>query len=245
MKRAYLIELAVLKNYVRQLIGLGFFVVICVSLGMQSIVAAPAVLTMMLLMMAAMSAAAYDEQSNWGLFRLTMPISRRDVVLARYGVILTLGLLGMAVGFLAVGLLMAVSSVVELPAGLSALLAYTPENMLATVFATMFCLVMGSVIASIVTPIYFRLGQTKATQYIPLIVVLIFIVPFLIINGTGVLDAGSIHLSSIMRALSDPLAFIETPAGVGAFSAVALVLSLSVLAASAAVSLRLYEKREL
>ena len=86
MKRAFLIEMTVLKSYVRQLVGLGFFVSIFVSIGMQRIVSVPGILTMMMFMMGSMSAAAYDEQSGWGLFRLTMPVSRRDVVLARYGV---------------------------------------------------------------------------------------------------------------------------------------------------------------
>ena len=245
MKRAYLIELTVLKNYVRQLLGLGFFVSFCVCLGMQNLVAAPGILTMMLFMMGSMSAAAYDEQMGWGLFRLTMPVSRRDVVLARYGVILTLGAAGALVGFLAASLLMAVGSVVELPGGMSEMFALSRENVQATVFATMFCMVMGSLIASIVTPIYFRLGQTKATQYIPMIVVILFIFPFVVLGGSGILDGGTVQLEGMMRVLVDVLAFVETPAGVAAFSAVAVVFVLAVLAVSSAVSLKLYEKREL
>ncbi|MBM6952862.1 ABC-2 transporter permease [Enorma phocaeensis] len=245
MKRAFLIEMTVLKSYVRQLVGLGFFVSIFVSIGMQRIVSVPGVLTMMMFMMGSMSAAAYDEQSGWGLFRLTMPVSRRDVVLARYGVILSLGVVGALVGLVAVAVLTVAATAVELPAGLSAALAFSPENMQATLFASMFCMAMGSTISSIVTPIYFRLGQTKATQYIPMIVLLIFIVPFLVLGGTGVLDAGSVHLEGIMRVLAEVLAFIETPAGVAAFSGAALVFVLAVLGISATVSLKLYESREL
>ena len=91
MKRAYLMEMTIFRDYIKQLMGVGFFVSIFVSAGMGSIVAAPAILTMMFFMMGCMSASAYDEQSNWGAFRLTMPVSRRDVVLGRYGVIVTLG----------------------------------------------------------------------------------------------------------------------------------------------------------
>ena len=46
----------------------------------------------MFFMMGAMGLAAYDELNHWGLFRLTLPLSRRDVVLGRYGAIVTLGL---------------------------------------------------------------------------------------------------------------------------------------------------------
>ena len=83
MKRAYLMEMTIFRDYIKQLMGVGFFVSIFVSAGMGSIVAAPAILTMMFFMMGCMSASAYDEQSNWGAFRLTMPVSRRDVVLGR------------------------------------------------------------------------------------------------------------------------------------------------------------------
>lgn len=245
MKRAYLIEMTVLKSYVRQLVGLGFFVCLCVSIGMQSIVSAPGILTMMLFMMGSMSAAAYDEQNRWGLFRLTMPVSRRDVVLARYGVILTLGVLGAVAGFAAVVVLMAIAGAIELPSDLSAALAFNQSNALGMVFATMFCMVMGATIASIVTPIYFRLGQTRATQYIPMIVVILFICPFVVLGGSGMLSEGSVQLEGVVRMLADVLSFIETPAGVATFSVAALVFTLAVLGISSAISLKLYARREL
>ena len=245
MKCAYLMELTVLKSYVRQLVGLGFFVAICICIGMKSIVSVPGILTMMLFMMSSMSAAAYDEQNNWGLFRLTMPVSRRDVVLARYGVILTLGVVGMLLGFAATALLMAVAGAVDLPGGLSGMLAFSSENVQAMVFASMFCMVVGSTIASIVTPVYFRLGQTKATQFIPMIVVIVFICPFVVLGGSGMLDAGAVHLEGIMRVLADTLTLIETPQGVTALAVAALVFTLAVLGVSSAISLKLYERREL
>lgn len=239
MKRAYLIEMTVLKDYMRQLIPLGFFVAFCISLGMQSIVAAPAVITMLKFMMGSMSAAAYDEQNNWGLFRLTMPVTRRDVVLARYAVILTLGCTGMAIGLLAAAALTGVASAVELPGGLSSILAFDPGTVLGMLFASFFCMFMGSVVASVITPVYFRFGQTKATQYLPMMTVLIFIIPMLI-AGSGVLDD-----AASMETLAELLKLIETPAGTAACMAVFAAASLVVLGISAAVSLRFYARREL
>lgn len=239
MKRAYLIEMTVLKDYMRQLIPLGFFVAFCISLGMQSIVAAPAVITMLKFMMGSMSAAAYDEQNNWGLFRLTMPVTRRDVVLARYAVILTLGCTGMAIGLLAAAALTGVASAVELPGGLSSILAFDSGTVLGMLFASFFCMFMGSVVASVITPVYFRFGQTKATQYLPMMTVLIFIIPMLI-AGSGVLDD-----AASMETLAELLKLIETPAGTAACMAVFAAASLAVLGISAAVSLRFYARREL
>ena len=84
MRRAYLIEMTVLRDYARQLLGLGLFIAICLSVGMHSIVAVPGLLCMLYFIMGALSTAAYDEQNNWGLYRLTLPVSRRDVILGRY-----------------------------------------------------------------------------------------------------------------------------------------------------------------
>ena len=42
MLRAYLVDMTVLRDYSRALLGLGFFVAVCVSLGMQTSVMAPA-----------------------------------------------------------------------------------------------------------------------------------------------------------------------------------------------------------
>ena len=115
MRRAYLIELTVFRDYGKQLLALGFLVAVLVGCGMQTVLAAPSIITCMFFMMGAMGAAAYDEQNDWGRFRLTMPLSRRDVVLGRYGAIVTLGLGGMAVGLLAALAIGAVASAVELP----------------------------------------------------------------------------------------------------------------------------------
>ena len=41
MKRAYLMEMTIFRDYVKQLMGVGFFVALFVSAGMGSIVAAP------------------------------------------------------------------------------------------------------------------------------------------------------------------------------------------------------------
>lgn len=241
MKRAYLMEMTIFRDYVKQLMGVGFFVALFVSAGMGSIVAAPAILTMMFFLMGTMAAAAYDEQNNWGLFRLTMPVSRRDIVLARYGVIVTLGLMGLAAGWAACAALLALGSVIDLPFDLSDAIAFDQDMLQGAIFSTAFCMGLGSLIAAIETPIYFKFGQNKTTQWLPMITVLLFVGPMLIINGTGILDNAAISMDMIAQLLG----FIETPVGVAACLGIAVVFTLAVLGISAALSLKLYERREL
>ena len=203
MKRAYLIEMTVIRDYSRQLFALGVFVAACTC--------------------------------------LTMPVSRRDVVLGRYGVIVTLGLLGMLAGFIATIALSLIAGVVPLPGDLSSSLGLTRDNVQAMVFSCAVCTIIGSAVASIETPVYFRLGQTKATQWIPMISVFLFIGPMVILGATGGLD----NFAGIADAVRGLFAFIETPVGVVTSMAVAIALACIILGISAAVSLKFYEQREL
>ena len=241
MKRAYLIEMTIFRDYAKQLLGLGLIVSLCIGVGMQTPLAMPATLTVMFFMMGAMGLAAYDELNHWGLFRLTLPLSRRDVVLGRYGAIVTLGLMGMVVGL--VGALIAIGAVSALGIGGEIGEAFTFDESLTgpTAFVTSFCLLMGAVVASVVTPLYFRLGQTRATQLLPTVIVLLFVVPVALLGNSGMLDGAIPGLD----LLSDLLTALETPAGMVCGVAACVALAAAALAISATISLRLYEKREL
>ena len=74
-----------------------------------------------------------------------------------------------------------------------------------------------------------------------MITVLLFVGPMLIINGTGILDNAAISMDMIAQLLG----FIETPVGVAACLGIAVVFTLAVLGISSAISLKLYERREL
>ena len=241
MKRAYLMELTVFRDYFKQLLGVGCFVAVFVSMGMDTIVSAPAILTMMFFLLGTMAAATYDEQNNWGLYRLTMPVCRRDVVLARYGIIVTLGLGAMVLMSAVCMAIMGLASVVELPLGLSEVFAFDPDTLLGMVFSVAFCMALGSFLAALETPIYFKLGQNKTTQWIPMITVLLFVGPMLAVNATGVFESGAMDLEVFVSVLS----FIQTPVGVATSFGIALVFALVALGISAVVSLKLYEHREL
>ena len=97
-------------------------------------------------------------------------------------------------------MLTGVASAVELPGGLSSILAFDPGTVLGMLFASFFCMFMGSAVASVITPVYFRFGQTKTAQYLPMMTVLIFIIPMLII-GSGVLDDAAVSMETLAELL--------------------------------------------
>ncbi len=241
MKRAYLIEMTIFRDYGRQLMGLGLLVSLCIGVGMQTPLAMPATLTCMFFMMASMGLAAYDQLNHWELFRLTLPLSRRDVVLGRYAAIVTMGLMGTAVGIVAALIAMVAVSALHIGGEVGAAFAFSPDLLAPMLFTTFFCLLIGSVVASAVTPLYFRLGQTRATQILPTVIVLLFVVPVVILGNSGMLDGGIPGMELLSRALEA----LETPAGMAAGCALCAALAAAALGISATISLKLYENREL
>ncbi len=241
MKRAFFLEMTIFRDYARQLVGLGILVSLCIGLGMQTPLAMPATLTCMFFMMSAMGLAAYDQLNHWELFRLTLPLSRRDVVLGRYAAIVTFGLLGMVVGISGALICTVVASAIGLPGEVGEAFAFDPDMLSVMAVVTCFTLLIGSVVASIVTPLYFRLGQTRATQILPTVIVLLFVVPVAIFGNSGMLDGGIPGMELVSAALEA----LETPAGMAVGCVVLVALSAVALAISAVVSLKLYERREL
>lgn len=241
MKRAYLIEMTIFRDYARQLIGLGVLVSLCIGFGMQTPLAMPATLTCMFFMMSAMGLAAYDELNHWGLFRLTLPLSRRDVVCGRYAAIVTLGAIGMVVGFVSACAAMALASFIPLPSDIAEAFSFDGDMLGVMLLVTAFTLFIGATVASVVTPLYFRLGQTRATQILPTVIVLLFVVPVVILGNSGMLGGGIPG----MELLSNVLVVLETPTGMVAGVVVCVCASAVLLAISAAISLKLYEHREL
>ena len=58
-------------------------------------------------------------------------------------------------------------------------------------FATAACVLIGSAVASVVTPVYFKLGQTKATQLLPTAIVVLLVVPITLLGNLGILEGGA------------------------------------------------------
>ena len=95
----------------------------------------------MFMLMVPMSAFAYDENCRWDRFGLTMPVTRFQMVLAKY---LLTGLIGAAVFVMS--------------AAVSVFMTGKPGESLGTSLA-LFC--VGTVMASIVMPLIFKFGVEK------------------------------------------------------------------------------------
>lgn len=236
MMRMIKMELVVFGQYLKQLSFSFLFMAVCLSAGMGSTFALPGIIFMMGMFSLSISASNYDEHNGWAAFRLTMPVSRREVVLGRYLFVLA-GALPVSLLVLAAALgLAALGEAAMLPAVVARVVRLDADALRAVMFTFAFCSAMGFIIASVSMPVFFKFGQTKATQWLPSIMLFLGVAPFVLVGFLG---------EDAMAAAQRALSFAETPEGLAAFAAGALVFDLVCYAVSALISLHIYKARDL
>lgn len=232
MKAMIVSDFAVLRSALLQLLGICAIIALFMGYVMGAVGTAAAIAAMVPFM-GLFSLAAYDEQNNWELFRLTLPLTRRQVVFGRYASIalLTAGSLTLA---LVLGLgIAAVAGLLPtewLPESLSP--AENTSEMI--VGSTIGGVSVVAIAMAVAMPVITRFGMTKAARIVPVIVVLVvaFAVAFF---GSGIQPTG---------VLADLVLWLDTGNNY-LFLAAALVAAVALIyVASAFVAAKLYEKRE-
>ena len=235
MMRMVKMELVVFGQYLKQLSFSILFMAVCFAAGTGSTSALPGIIFMMGMFSLSNSASNYDERNDWAAFRLTMPVSRKEVVLGRYLFVLA--------GALSVSLLVGAAALVlsmlgqasMLPAVVARVVRLDADALRVGLFTLAFCSAMGFVIASVSMPVFFKFGQTKATQWLPFIMMFLGVAPLVIVGFMG---------EEAMMAHSRRWLFAETPEGLAAFAAGTCAFGLVCYAASCA-PLRIYSARDL
>lgn len=235
MKRMFAMEAVILRKYLRQMILSSAFVAVCVTLGGMTLASVPLMMCFMVTFGAMTSLSAYDEQNSWASYRLTMPVSKRDVVFGRYAFIACIAFCFSMAATLVCLLLSVLGWNVELPDFLNAMLLSSTEDLIGLAALYVMGIGMASLLASICLPAFFALGQTKATQWLPLIMLALSVAPIFALD----------YLSSEMIELGQALEFLLQPSNLLIVCAGVLVAATALYVISAFISVRLYERREL
>ena len=230
MKAMIVSDFAVLRSALLQLLGI--YAIIALFMGyVMGAVGTAAAIAAMVPFMGLFSLAAYDEQNNWERFRLTLPLTRRQVVFGRYASIalLTVGSLALALALgLGIAALAGLLPAQWLPESLSPA-ENTPEMIVGSTIGGVSVVAIAMAVAM---PVITRFGMTKAARIVPVIVVLIVAFAFF---GNGVQFTG---------VLADLVQWLDTGSNY-LFLAAALVAVVALIyVASAFVAAKLYEKRE-
>ncbi len=216
MLRMMKMELAVLKKYLKQITFTMLIVIVCLVVGMGSLTSVPGMAFLTVTFSVSMSASAYDDQNGWGSYRLVMPVTRREVVQGRYALNLLLAIAAAAVAAVLMTAFIALGSAVELPEFLANLAVWDNQQLEA--------------------PAYFKFGMTKATQYLPFIMIVLSVAPFLVLGVIG---------GPLLDQVKGAIELAETTGGLGLIAFAALAISLAVYAASSFIAVRLYSARDL
>lgn len=236
MLRMMKMELAVLKKYLKQITFTMLIVIVCLVVGMSSLTSVPGMAFLTVTFSVSMSASAYDDQNGWGSYRLVMPVTRREVVQGRYALNLLLAIAAAAVAAVLMTAFIALGSAVELPEFLANLAVWDNQQLEATLAASTSCACIGLCMCSVTLPAYFKFGMTKATQYLPFIMIVLSVAPFLVLGVIG---------GPLLDQVKGAIELAETTGGFGLIAFAALAISLAVYAASSFIAVRLYSARDL
>lgn len=237
MMRAYMFDALVVSDYLKQRALSGLIVVAFIVMGTEGLAVVPAVFISLYGIMGPMSAFAYDENNAWETTRLTLPVSRGQVVTARYLMAVTFTVSAFVFAMAIIGVLWVAGQVLPLPAGIAAMLELDGDGLVSIGLSACVTAFMAAVVTSVTLPLAFKMGNTKATQYAPFIIcALMFVgaIAFANVVGSGALAA----MQGVFDWLSQPVNLALTASGV-------LVLAAVLMAVSAGIARRFYATRDM
>lgn len=231
MNAMFLSDLLIAKKYLMPQVGLGIVVGIFMCIMMENIyVIAPAIAAMTPFSVA-FTILAFDERGGWEQFRLALPLSRKHVITGRYTSFAVIAIVGFMTGIVATGLVIIAATLLPNVPQLAALMVNFSWQ--AIVLASIAGVAVIVVMLSVVLPMVARFGMTKAVRFAPLII--FFGVFFLFTAGGN---------SETPQFLANLASWVQTPEGTLGMVGIALAAAAALYAASCALSIKLYERRE-
>lgn len=231
--RAMLIsDLLILKKYLVMQTGISIVLGVAMAFMLGNIYVIPPIIGLTGPFALVFSLIALDERGSWEQFRLVLPLSRADIMCGRYASLALVALGCLVFGFIVFGVIAAAAAALPGVAVLSDLLVNFSWQ--ALVFAAAISLGFIVIIFSFILPLIARFGMTKAVRLVPIVIVFGVVIVF---------NVGPTY--GAPQLLSDLAAWILSPEGtLGAIGIIVLVTAI-LYAASCALSVKLYERREL
>lgn len=233
MKRAFMSELAIARSLIPSIAGVGLFIFVVLTLanasdgdsGMSAGACAVSAMSPIIFMN---SLAGFDNQNGWERYRATLPLSRKDIICARYLSIIVFS----AVMACAAALLSIVSFPLFNSAGIPLTGQIVFEIAIPSAAASMLISLMMVFLAQ---PLFFRFGHMEALR--------------LSVGLFALLGCGAMATLSSSNPISNWLMSIAganpDPAVLGCLCAGIAVLALALCAISCTVSTKVYRVRDL
>ncbi len=234
MKRAFMSELAIARTLIPSIAGVGLFIFVVLTLanasdgdsGMSAGACAVSAMSPIIIMN---SLAGYDNQNGWERYRATLPISRKDIVSARY---LCITIFSVIMTCAAVLL-----SIVAIPILNSVGIPSTGETVFETAIASAISMLFSLMAVFLVLPLFFRFEHMKAQRLFVGLYALYMCLIMVTLNSFNPIS--NQLMSMIAGANPDPSVLGFLCAGIAALATVVLG------AVSCAISTKVYRARNL
>lgn len=232
MKRAFMSELAIVRTLVPSIAGVGLFIFVVLTLanasdGDSGMSAGACAVSAMSPIMVMSSLAGFDNQNGWERYRATLPLSRKDIICARYLSIIVFS----AVMACAAVLL----NIIALPILNNTGIPSTGQTIFEIAIASVASMLISLMIVFLAQPLFFRFGHMEALR---LSAVLFALLGCLVMAALSSSNPISNWLMSIAGANPDS-------AVLGCLCAGIAVLALVLCALSCAISIKVYRARDL
>ena len=232
MKRAFMSELAIVRSLVPSIAGVGLFIFVVLTIanasdGDSGMSAGACAVSAMSPIMVMTSLAGFDNQNGWERYRATLPLSRKDIICARYLCI---------VAFSAIMACAAVLlNIIALPILNSAGIPSTRQAVFEIAIASVASMLISLMIVFLAQPLFFRFGHMEALRLSAGLFALLGCLAMAALSSSNPI---SNWLMSIAGANPDP-------AVLGCLCAGIAVLALVLCALSCIVSTKVYRARDL
>lgn len=235
MKTMIVSDFTIIKQLLLQQILIAIVIAVFITFSSSSVYAVIPAVTFAGAFTAVFNLVAMDESNNWERYRLSLPLSRTQIVTGRYVFAFIFALAGIIIGcalsLLLVAVIQAFGNSFPFP-DLAQSVVETPWEIMGVMVVISLIGILGFI--AIVFPLMFRFGMSKAVRFIPLaFAALILIVSAILLSNDG-----------LAASFNDLIASISTPEGILLATITSLVSGLAVYGISCFISTKLYLGRE-
>ena len=232
MKRAFMSELAIVRTLIPSIAGVGLFMFVVLTLantsdGDSGMSAGACAVSAMSPIVVMNSLAGYDNQNGWERYRATLPISRKDIICARY--------LSIVVFSTIMACAAALLSIIVLPLFNSAGVTSTVQTVFEIAIASAVSMLISLMMVFLAQPLFFRFGHMEALRLSVGLFALLWCLAIATLSSSNPI---SNWLMSFAGANPDP-------AVLGCLCAGIATLTLVLCALSCIVSTKVYRVRDL
>lgn len=232
MKRAFMSELAIVRTLIPSIAGVGLFIFVVLTLantsgGDSGTSAGACAVSAMSPIMVMTSLAGFDNQNGWERYRATLPLTRKDIICARYLCIVVFSAMMSCAAVLL--------NIVALPFLDHTGISSTGQTVFEIAIASAASMLISLMMVFLAQPLFFRFGHMEALRLSVGLFALLWCLAIATLSSSNPI---SNWLMSIAGANPDP-------AVLGCLCAGIAVLALALCAISCAVSTKVYRVRDL